>query len=92
MVQRFISHILQEKEQDGSFSDKGLQRQFKQKELLISAIESFMLSNWDEIELTRGDNEYSNIVCKTLGYTLAAEETKQQLTELFTVIEKFIHD
>lgn len=89
----FIDDIIKNiTDRHDGFSEKHLRKQFADKEYLIAAIENFMLSNWDEIELTRGDNEYSNIVYKTLGYTLADEEIKQQLTDLFNVIEKFIRD
>jgi hypothetical protein len=83
---------MQERNQKGSFSIDGLQKQFDQKESLIAAIENFMLSNWDEIEDTRGNNDYSNIATKALGYALADEEMKKQLIELFNTIEKYIRE
>jgi superfamily II DNA/RNA helicase len=88
LIQELIEHILHN--QDGDFTKENLEQQFLEKINLISAIENFMLSNWDELEALRGNEQYSNIVTKTLGYSLADDEMRTQLSGLFNAIENYI--
>jgi hypothetical protein len=92
IVQSLIDNILLEKNQNGNFDKKSLEHQFSIKINLISAIENFMLSNWDELESLKGSNQYSNIVFKTLGYSLADDEMRSQLSKLFNIIEYYIRE
>jgi replicative superfamily II helicase len=88
LVQESIERILHN--QSGNFTKENLEQQFSEKISLISAIENFMLSNWDELEALRGNEQYSNVVTKTLGYSLADDEMRSQLSELFNTIESYI--
>jgi hypothetical protein len=88
LVQKLIEHILHN--QNGNFSKESLEQQFSEKINLISAIENFMLSNWDELEALKGNEQYSNIVTKTLGYSLADNEMRTQLSTLLNTIEDYI--
>jgi hypothetical protein len=90
LVQSLIDNILLERNQNENFDRESLEHQFLIKINLISAIENFMLSNWDELESLRGNNQYSDIVIKTLGYSLADDEMRSQLSELFNIIEHYI--
>jgi hypothetical protein len=57
-----------------------LSRKLRKLKNLISAIEIFILSNWNELEALRGENSYSNIVVKILGCSLTEdEELRNQL-------------
>jgi hypothetical protein len=56
---------------DGNFTKENLEQQLSLKINLISAIENFLLSNWDELELLKGEDDFSNIVTKTWGYSLS---------------------
>ncbi|MDR1895287.1 MAG: DEAD/DEAH box helicase [Prevotellaceae bacterium] len=87
-----IQHILTEMNENNTFTEEFLEKQLLQKSELISSVENFMLSNWDEIEILRGQNDFSNIVTKTLGYALADDEKKVQLLELFNTIESYIRE
>ncbi|GMO32418.1 MAG: hypothetical protein Ta2B_13310 [Termitinemataceae bacterium] len=91
-IENLVKNILETQNQDNGFTEESLHKQFTEKSTLISAIENFFLSNWDDIELLKGQNEFSDIVTKTLGYTLANEEMKAQLSELFNAIEMFIRE
>jgi superfamily II DNA/RNA helicase len=89
-IDKLIENILQ-KYPDQNFTKDSLEKQFYEKINLISAIENFMLSNWNELEVLKGEENYSNIVTKTLGYSLAEDEAvKNQLCELFNIIEENI--
>jgi len=90
LVDKLIEKILLDNP-NGDFTKDNLEQQFNKKLNLVSAIENFMLSNWDEIEKLKGDDNYSNIVTKTLGYFLTDDEDiKSQLCELFNIIENNI--
>lgn len=86
IVDELIENILN-KNPETTFTKESLENQFSKKIKLISAIENFMLSNWEELEALKGDEEYSNIVSKTLGYSLADDEIKENLRNLFNSIE-----
>lgn len=86
-INELIDEILQHNP-NGNFTRDSLELQLNKKINFISAIENFMLSNWDELETLKGANSYSNIVTKTLGYSLAEDEDiKNQLCELFNIVE-----
>jgi len=89
-IDKIIENFLQEYS-NYIFIKDVFEQQLLQKKIIISTIENFMLSNWDELEVLKGENKYSNIVNKTLGYSLAYdEEIKKQLCELFDIIEENI--
>jgi hypothetical protein len=90
LIQKLIEYILHNYNQNGNFTKENLEKQFLVKISLISAIENFMLSNWDELETLRGNEQYSNIVTKTLGYSLADNEMRTQLSGLFNTVEDYI--
>lgn len=88
-IQKKIKDILVE-DKNGNYDAEDLEHQISAKINLISAVENFMLSNWDELELLRGGNQYSDIASKTLGYSLADDELRSQLSEFFNAIEHYI--
>jgi superfamily II DNA/RNA helicase len=90
IVERLIEKIIGDNPDD-NYSKDNLKQQFFIKINLISSIENFMLSNWNELEILKGENTYSNIVTKTLGYSLTDDaEVQNQLCELFNIIEENI--
>jgi POLQ-like helicase len=86
----FLEKQFHETNQTEFFDNEIIEKQIINKIKLISAIENFMLSNWDELEKIKDENGFSNIVQKTFGYSLADEEMRTQLTELFNIIENNI--
>lgn len=70
-----------------NFTKDGLDRQISWKINIISAIESYMLSNWEE---DLGKDEIENLATSTLAYYLANEEEKEKIIELFKLIAKNI--
>jgi replicative superfamily II helicase len=90
LIDNLIDKILQDNS-DNNFTRANLEQQFATKINIISVVENFMLSNWDELETLKGEDVVSNIVTKTLGYSLAEDdELRNQLSELFNIIEKNI--
>jgi superfamily II DNA/RNA helicase len=90
-IQKKINDILAG-DKNGNYDAEDLEHQIYTKVNLISAVENFMLSTWDELELLRGGNQYSDIVSKTLGYSLADNEMRNQLSEFFNTIEHNIRN
>jgi superfamily II DNA/RNA helicase len=89
IISKLIDEILENNHYE-DFTKENLEQQFSLKINLISAIENFLLSNWDEIELLKGENDYSDIVTKTFGYSLSDDEKRSQLSDLFNIIENYI--
>lgn len=83
----FLEKQFLETNQTEFYDNEIIEKQIFDKIKLISAIENFMLSNWDELEKIKDENGFSNIVQKTFGYSLADDEMRTQLTELFNIIE-----
>lgn len=68
------------------FSRDGVERQIKWKITLISAIESFILSHWDELGTTISEEDIVRLSTETLAYFLADEEKRLLISELFKLI------
>ncbi len=75
---------------DSGFSNEGVKRQVVEKINLICAIESYLLSQWDETEGGLSVEEVIRIAESTLAYFLADEEKKKNIREIFKLIAKNI--
>jgi superfamily II DNA/RNA helicase len=89
-IQSFLERQFDEAHQMEFYDNELIEKQILNKVKLISAIENFMLSNWDELDHIKDESGFSNIVQKTFGYSLADEEMRSRLTELFNIIENNI--
>ncbi|MFZ7130947.1 MAG: DEAD/DEAH box helicase [Eubacteriales bacterium] len=77
------------------YIDKGYEREILEKQLnnkidIISSIENYLMSNWDEAKLGLDYDDVVVLASDTLAYYLADEEQKAQLLEIFMMLENNI--
>ncbi|MBF0145153.1 MAG: DEAD/DEAH box helicase [Magnetococcales bacterium] len=74
--------------QDGNrrFSQDGVARQFAWRISLICAVESFLLSHWDETEAGLSKDDVAHLAEGTLAFFLACDQKKEQIRELFQLL------
>ena len=68
-----------------------MERQVVWKISLICAIESFLLSQWDETENGLSEEDIVQLSEGTLAFFLADDETKGNIRELFKLLSKNIY-
>ena len=73
-----------------NFSQPGIERQISWKINLISAIESFLLSHWDEGEVGLSEEDIKKLAEETLAFYLATVEQKEKIRNLFITIARNI--
>jgi superfamily II DNA/RNA helicase len=81
-----LSKIIITKHGNNGFSFNGVQRQVVEKMALISAIESFLMSNWEVAEEVMTDDKIEGLAKGTLAYSLANVEKQKQITDLFKLL------
>lgn len=72
------------------FSRNGVERQVAAKISLICAVESFLLSHWDETEDGLSEADVIRLAEGTLAFFLADEQRKKHILELFQLLAKNI--
>lgn len=76
--------------EDG-FTISDIKRQVKEKINIIAAIESFIMTHWNDIQ---GEEDINEAVTRlsegTLAYHLSNDEEKQQIVQLFKIISENI--
>ncbi len=72
------------------FRINSINRQFAWRINLICAVESFLLSHWDESEDGFSEADVIRLAQGTLAFFLAEEQKKQQICELFKLLAKNI--
>ena len=75
---------------DKNFSKAGIERQISWKLSLISAIESFLLSNWDVNGSELTEQDIIKLAQETLAYFLADEPKRELIQELFKLLAENI--
>ncbi|HID30123.1 MAG TPA: DEAD/DEAH box helicase, partial [Desulfobacterales bacterium] len=75
---------------DKGFSQDGVERQVAWRISLICAIESFLLSHWDETENGLSDAEVIRLAEGTLAFFLADDQKKGHIRELFQLLAQNI--
>jgi hypothetical protein len=75
---------------DKNFSMAGIERQISWKLSLISAIESFLLSNWDVNESELTEQDIIKLAEETLAYFLADEAKRELIKDLFKLLAENI--
>jgi len=73
-----------------NFTVSGLQYQIDQKTNVISAIESYLMSNWDRTQDVFDREAVVSLTKGTLAYFLADEDQKKQLEDLFLLLAQTI--
>ncbi len=71
---------------DKNFSRDGVERQVAWRISLICAIESFLLSHWDESEDGLSEADVTRLVEGTLAFFLADDQKKEHIRELFQLL------
>jgi superfamily II DNA/RNA helicase len=72
---------------DQKFTKESLQSQIEWKVNIISSIENYLMANWDESKSELGRDDIVLLASETLAYFLADEEQKEQLLEIFMMLE-----
>lgn len=75
---------------DKNFSKAGIERQITWKLSLISAIESFLLSNWDVNGSEFTEQDIIKLAQETLAYFLADEAKRELIKDLFKLLAENI--
>lgn len=75
---------------DKKFSREGVERQVAWRISLICAIESFLLSHWDESEGGLSESDVTRLAEGTLAFFLADDQTKEHIRELFQLLARNI--
>lgn len=73
-----------------NFSLEGVERQVTWRISLICAVESFLLSHWDESEDGFSEREVTDLAEGTLAFFLADEQRKENVRELFRILAENI--
>jgi POLQ-like helicase len=75
---------------DKTFTKEGLESQIAWKVNIISSIENYIMASWDESKSGLGREDIVLLASETLAYFLADEEQKEQLLEIFMMLERNI--
>lgn len=75
---------------DKGFSRDGVERQVVWRISLISAVESFLLSHWDETENGLSEADVTRLAEGTLAFFLADDQKKEHIRELFQLLAENI--
>lgn len=71
---------------DKKFSRDGIERQIAWRISLICAVESFLLSHWDESENGLSEADVTRLAEGTLAFFLADDQKKEHIRELFQLL------
>lgn len=71
---------------DRNFSRDGVERQVAWRISLICAVESFLLSHWDESEDGLSEADVTRLAAGTLAFFLADDQNKEYIRELFQLL------
>lgn len=71
---------------DKNFSRDGVERQIAWRISLICAVESFLLSHWDESENGLSEADVTRLAEGTLAFFLADDQKKEHIRELFQLL------
>ncbi|MDP1715946.1 MAG: DEAD/DEAH box helicase [Anaerolineales bacterium] len=87
-----IAQVVQQQNTDNeAFNLDALQREIDSKVNIISAIESYLMSNWDSTQNILDRDEVRNLAIGTLAYFLAVDdEQKKQIEDLFILLAQNI--
>lgn len=75
---------------DKTFTKEGLVSQIAWKINIVSSIENYLMAHWDESVSGLGNEDVVQLASETLAYFLADEAQKEQLIEIFMMLERNI--
>jgi POLQ-like helicase len=73
-----------------TFTKEGLENQIAWKINVVASIENYLMAHWDESKPGLGREDIVLLASETLAYFLANEEQKEQLLEIFMMLERNI--
>jgi len=78
------------KHADKAFTKEGLESQIAWKINVVGSIENYLMAHWDESKSQLGNGDIVQLASETLAYFLADEEQREQLIEIFMMLERNI--
>ncbi len=75
---------------DKTFTKESLKSQIAWKVNIVSSIENYLMAHWDESKPGLGNEDVVLLASETLAYFLANENQKEQLLEIFMMLERNI--
>jgi POLQ-like helicase len=88
-LDKWIAGIVR-KHADKGFTSDGLHRQFDQRTEIIAAIESYLMTYWEETATLTGEEYARTLAEGTLAFSLSDDEKKKQTIELFSLLAEHI--
>ncbi|NLN92785.1 MAG: DEAD/DEAH box helicase [Candidatus Hydrogenedens sp.] len=88
-IAQLVAEIV-EKHEDKGFSRDGVERQVSWRLSLIYAVESFILSHWDDEEEGLSGIDATRLAERTLAFFLANDQKKEHIRELFQILAENI--
>jgi hypothetical protein len=86
-----VQVVQQQNVNNEAFDVDALQREIDSKVNIISAIESYLMSNWDSTQNILDRDDVRNLAIGTLAYFLAVDDNqKKQIEDLFTLLAENI--
>jgi len=90
--QKILNLSAEISQREKGFSYKNVERQVLFKIDLITSIESFLLSHWDEKNEPLSESDIMNLAKETLAYYLADDDKGIDILELFKLLSNNISD
>jgi POLQ-like helicase len=84
-LSKFTDEIVRQNAEKG-FTRGGVERQIAWKISLITSIESFLLSQWDEKEEVLSEVSIAQLAQETFAFFLADEQKREHILELFKLL------
>lgn len=81
-----VVKIIVEKHGTYGFTEEKIKSQFEFFAQTLASVESFLISHWDKNEGENSEEEIIHLAEETLAYSLADEEKREQIRELFTLL------
>jgi len=85
-----LSSQIEETYRDSGLTQDEIERQIAEKINIVNSVESFLLSQWDEFENGLSVAEAIHIAESTLAFSIADDNDKNRLRELFTILTVYI--
>jgi len=88
-LDRLIQGVLSQHE-GKNFTREGLELQIEWKLSLIASLENYIMAHWDSSEPRLGRDAIAQLASATLAYFLANEEQRDQLLDVFMMLQRSI--
>lgn len=85
-----IPQRIAEQQAESGFTEDGLRKQLSWKTDIISAIESYLMAHWYEVESGLREDDVTELAEGTLAYFLSEAETREHIVELFKLLARHV--